>query len=182
MQQLNAQNEDLNATVEALKTEVLASNEEAERASRELEGMRTRAFQENAQEVYLRERELRDTQGELEQCRIERDEWERKALEEHVVADEATSALEEARRNLELERDAREQDAIALQVEREKANNLQSVLEDFQAGEYPPACEVLRLVSHSEGPRAAAGGQGLRGAVGAGYSIVSGIQAPSIDG
>lgn len=161
MQQLTGQNEDLVATVETLKTEVLASNEEAERASRELEGMRTRAFQENAQEVYLRERELREAQGELEQCRIERDEWERKALEEHVVADEARSALEEARRNLELERDAREQEDISLQIEREKADNLQSVLEDFQAGEYLPRRDIVHLVSHSKGPRIAAGSQRL---------------------
>ena len=34
MQQLTAQNEDLVATVETLKSELIASNEEAERASR----------------------------------------------------------------------------------------------------------------------------------------------------
>ena len=145
MQQLTAQNEDLMATVETLKAEVLASNEEAERASRELESMRTRAFQESAQEVYLRERELRETQTELEQCRIERDEWERKALQEHVIADEARTALENARRDVELEREARERDAAALQVEREKAENLQSVLEDFQTGEYRPRDESCSL-------------------------------------
>lgn len=96
--------------------------------------MRSKAFQENAQEVIVRERELREMQGELERVRIERDEWEQKALQEHIVADEAKSALELARRDLEIERDVRERDSAALLVEREKANNLQSVLEDFQAG------------------------------------------------
>ena len=96
--------------------------------------MRSKAFQENAQEVIVRERELREMQGELERVRIERDEWEQKALQEHIVADEAKSALELARRDLEIERDVRERDSAALLIEREKTNNLQSVLEDFQAG------------------------------------------------
>ena len=152
MQQLSTQNEDLLATVEALKAEVIASNEEAERASRELESMRTRAFQESIQEVYLREQELREVQAELEQSRIERDEWERKALQEHVIADEARTALEEARRDVELEREAREREAATLQVEREKADNLQTVLEDFQAGECAQNCEAIHSVSSSKGP------------------------------
>lgn len=96
--------------------------------------MRSRAFQETAQEAFLRERELRDAQTELEQIRIERDEWEHKALQEHITVEEAKSALEAARRDLEMERDARERDSTALQTEREKTNNLQSVLEDFQGG------------------------------------------------
>ena len=136
MQQLTVQNDDLVATVETLKAELIASNEEAERASRELEAMRSRALQENAQEAFLRERELREAQAELEQVRIERDEWERKALQERVLADEARSTLENLRRDLEIEREAREREANALQIEREKVNNLQSVLEDFQAGEF----------------------------------------------
>lgn len=136
MQQLTVQNEDLSTTVETLKAELMASNEEAEHASRELETMRSRVLQENAQEVYIRERELREAQADLEQVRTERDEWERKALHEHVVADEANSMLEDARRDLDIEREAREREAAALESEREKVENLQSVLEDFQGGEY----------------------------------------------
>lgn len=166
-------------TIETLKAEVFASNEEAERASRELESMRTRAFQESAQEVYLRERELRETQAELEQCRIDRDEWERKALQERVAADEARAALEEIRRDLEIEREAREQEATTLQVEREKASNLQSVLEDFQAGKYLLGCGDIHSPCSSKGPRASGSGQGLRVAIGTGYTIISRIQAPS---
>lgn len=82
MQQLTAQNDDLSSTVETLKEELIASNEEAQRASNELDNMRNRALQENAQESLLRERELRETQTELERCRMERDEWERTALQE----------------------------------------------------------------------------------------------------
>ncbi|KAI0821945.1 hypothetical protein BC628DRAFT_1393085 [Trametes gibbosa] len=133
VQQLSAQNDDLSATVETLKEELIASNEEAERAFKELEVMRSRALQDSAQESYLRERELREVQAELEQCRIERDEWEQKALQEHISADEARTTADALRRDLEVEREARQSAEGGLEVEREKSNNLQSVLEDFQA-------------------------------------------------
>ncbi|KAI0716887.1 hypothetical protein C8Q76DRAFT_617212 [Earliella scabrosa] len=132
VQQLTAQNEDLAATVETLKSELIASNEEAERASRELETMRSRALHDSSQETFLRERELRELQAELEQCRIERDEWEQKALQEHISADEARTTVDALRRDLEVERDARQRAETNLEVEREKSGNLQSVLEDFQ--------------------------------------------------
>ncbi|KAJ7185557.1 hypothetical protein C8R46DRAFT_982226 [Mycena filopes] len=80
-----------------------------------------------------RERELRETQTELERCRMEKEEWERMALQDKVVADEARSNAEMYRRDFELEREARERDAAELDSEREKSENLQSVLQDFQA-------------------------------------------------
>ncbi|OCH89314.1 hypothetical protein OBBRIDRAFT_794357 [Obba rivulosa] len=132
VQQLAAQNDDLASTVETLKSELIASNEEAERASKELETMRTRALQESAQDVYMKERELRDVQSELEQCRMERDEWEQKALQEHVAADEARTALENLRREYEVELEAQERTTAELVTERQKSNNLQSVLVEFQ--------------------------------------------------
>lgn len=152
MQQLTTENDDLKVTVETLKSELVASNEEGERASHELEAMRSRALQDNAQEVYMRERELRETQAELEQCRMERDEWEQKALQEHVSADEARTALANVRRELEVERTAREMAAAELAVEKEKCVNLQSVLEDFQAGELTRSPSRPLLSMSSEGP------------------------------
>ncbi|CDO77827.1 hypothetical protein BN946_scf184714.g2 [Trametes cinnabarina] len=74
VQQLTAQNEDLTVTVETLKSELIASNEEAERASKELEATRSRALQ-----------------------------------------------------------DTRQRAEAGFEMERERSNNLQSVLEDFQA-------------------------------------------------
>ncbi|KDQ58354.1 hypothetical protein JAAARDRAFT_192938 [Jaapia argillacea MUCL 33604] len=133
VQQLTAQNDDLSHTLETLKSEVIASNEEAERASKELESMRSRAMHDNAQESMLRERELRELQSELERCRMERDEWEHVALQERVVTEEAKSRVESLKRDLEIEREAREMVANELEMEREKSNNLQSVLEDFQS-------------------------------------------------
>ncbi|PIL23079.1 hypothetical protein GSI_14387 [Ganoderma sinense ZZ0214-1] len=132
VQQLTAQNDDLAATVETLQSELIASNEEAEWASRELETMRSRALHDSSQETFLRERELRELQAELEQCRIERDEWEQKALQEHIEADEARTTVDSLRRDVEIERDSRRHAETNLEVEREKCVNLQSVLEDFQ--------------------------------------------------
>ncbi|EMD35415.1 hypothetical protein CERSUDRAFT_157152 [Gelatoporia subvermispora B] len=132
VQHLTVQNEDLTTTIETLKSELIVSNEEAERASKELEVMRTRALQESAQDVYMKERELHEVQSELEQCRMERDDWEQKALQEHVVADEARTALENLRREYEVEREAGERTFAELEAERQKSRNLQSVLEEFQ--------------------------------------------------
>lgn len=82
----------------------------------------------------LRERELRETQSELERCRIERDEWERALMQERVVLNEARVSIDALSRDLEIEQEARRGDLEALGMERERASNLQSVLEDFQAG------------------------------------------------
>jgi hypothetical protein len=82
----------------------------------------------------LRERELRETQSELERCRIERDEWERALMQERVLLNEARVSLDALTRDLEMEQEARRGDMDALEVERERASNLQSVLGDFQAG------------------------------------------------
>lgn len=134
VQQLTAQNEDLGTTVETLKDELILSNAEGERSSRELESLRSKAFQDSAHEAAAREREMLELQGELERCRIERDEWEHALLEERVLVDEAKAALASSRRELELERETRAKEAEELQRERERSANLQSVLEDFQSG------------------------------------------------
>ncbi|KAI5118545.1 hypothetical protein M0805_008485 [Coniferiporia weirii] len=132
IQQLSMQNEDMNETVQTLQNEIITSNAEAERASKELENMRSRVYEESSQEALVRERELRDLQVELERCRMERDEWEGEALEGRVNLDEAKMALENFKRDLELESEVRERLSAELEMEREKATNLQSVLEDFQ--------------------------------------------------
>ena len=65
MQQLSAQNYDFANTVEALKSEPITFKE-AERASHELEAMRSPARHDSTQETFLRERGLRELQAELE--------------------------------------------------------------------------------------------------------------------
>lgn len=134
MLQLEAQNEDLASTVETLNAELIASSEDAAHASNELDAMRSRALQDTAQEMLLKDRELRETQSELERCRMERDEWEQVAMREKMVVDEARIAEESMRRELELEQEAHQRETGQLELEREQSRNLQSVLEDFQAG------------------------------------------------
>ncbi|KAL4072537.1 hypothetical protein V8B97DRAFT_2023650 [Scleroderma yunnanense] len=132
IQQLAAQNEDLTATVETLKAELIVSHEETERTARELDSIRSKALNENTQETLQRERELRESMGELERCRIERDEWEQAAMQERVTAEEARSMVDTLRHDLEIEREARERERVQLEAAKETASNLQSVLEDFQ--------------------------------------------------
>lgn len=120
--------------METLKEELIATSDESARTATELDNLRNRAFQETAQESLLRERELRETQTELERCRLERDEWERIALQEKAFCDDARSSVDSISRDLELEKEARGREAAELEYERERGDNLQSVLQDFQAG------------------------------------------------
>ena len=150
IQQLTAEGEDLRSTVETLRAEFISSNDEAERATRELEALRTRSLHENAQEFMLRERELRETQSELERCRMERDEWERALMQERVVVNEARVSIDALSRDLEIEQETRRRDVVAWEVERERASNLQSVLEDFQAGEAPVFRSMLLSLMHTQ--------------------------------
>jgi hypothetical protein len=147
VQQLSAQNQDLESTMETLKDELIVSHSEAEKSSRELESLRNRALQDSALEAATREREVLELQGELERCRVERDEWEHALLEERVVADEAKAALAGSRRELVLEKDARSREADELQRERERSANLQSVLEDFQSGAQPDAMPLQSILT-----------------------------------
>ncbi|KAG6812186.1 hypothetical protein H0H92_003991 [Tricholoma furcatifolium] len=132
LQQMTAENEDLKATVEALKAELIVSHEETERTTTELDAIRSRALEDNAQESLARERELREAQTELERSRMERDEWERTFLQERAISDDLKASAETFKRELELEREARDRELIELESEKEKSQNLQSVLQDFQ--------------------------------------------------
>ena len=89
---------------------------------------------ESTHESMERERELRETQIDLEKCRIERDEWERSALQEQAFSEELRSNEDELRRELQLLGAAKDKDTLELDREREKTANLQSVLQDFQTG------------------------------------------------
>lgn len=128
--QLTTQNEDLLSTVEALQSEVLSSNAESERATRELDAMRQEASGESLQ----REQALREARAELERARTARDDWEAEAMAQRVRVDEARLTLEATYRELAGAREAGERDAAARDAEAERANNLQAVLEDFQSG------------------------------------------------
>lgn len=132
--QLTAQSEDLLSTVEALQSEVLSSNAEAERTSRELDAMRQEASGESLQ----REQVLQEARAELERTRSARDDWEAEAMAQRVRAEEARSTLDATYRELATAKEASERNATARDAEAERANNLQAVLEDFQSGAFFP--------------------------------------------
>ncbi|KAF8331277.1 uncharacterized protein EI90DRAFT_3057337 [Cantharellus anzutake] len=129
IQSLTAQNEDLQVSVDTLNTELVSSNEEAERLSRELDALRNRALQDNAYESSLRERDA----AELEHVRQDRDEWERVAIEERVRGESLSMEVIALQRQLQTKSD--ELEVMAKEFEQEKGTsvNLQSVLEDFQS-------------------------------------------------
>lgn len=133
IQTLTAENEDLSATIKTLNAELITSNDEAERLSRELDALRSRTQEDNAYESSVRERDA----AELERMRQERDEWERAAQEESVRNEQLSAQVDALARDLQVE--AAEREAQAREVIREKKTsaNLQSVLEDFQAGTSP---------------------------------------------
>jgi chromosome segregation ATPase len=136
VQQLSAEKDDLNGTIETLKSELILAHGETERASSQLDSMRSQVLHESAHESLQRERELRETQIELERCRMERDECERSALQEQAISEELRSAVDELRRELQLLGAKKDKGALDLEHEREKTANLQSVLQDFQIGAF----------------------------------------------
>lgn len=162
---------------------MIASYAETERLSRELDSLRSRALQEDAQQSLARERELRELQGELERCKLDRDEWERVALQERAVADDAKSSTEILRRDLELEVAARERVGVELETEQEKSTNLLSVLQDFQSCMLVSRLCSVKLISifFSEGPRITAGRRGLSNANESGNRSIGRIQASRFD-
>lgn len=134
---LQAANEDLNFTVETLRTELIASNDDLEAAHRDLEAARSRAAEaqrEAQDDSGLHESALRDAQEDLERVRAEREAWEVEAGRERIAREDALQAHQTLERELaamRIERDALRTDRDA---EAESARNLHHVLEEFQAG------------------------------------------------
>lgn len=91
-------------------------------------------MQVSAQETLHHEREVRDLQNQLEQTRLDRDEWKRSWEKERALSEELRTDVEEFRREAEVLRGEEEGIVGELEREKEKARNLQAVLQDFQAG------------------------------------------------
>lgn len=75
------------------------------------------------------------TRRELEGERLEREELEREAAQERVMAEEVRAQVSVLRREVEQAAALRARETEAVEREKEKSANLQSVLEDFQLGE-----------------------------------------------
>ncbi|KAK7047397.1 hypothetical protein VNI00_006628 [Paramarasmius palmivorus] len=126
IQQLSVQNADLGDTVETLRDELITSHQETERLSNELDTLRTQALHSDSD----RDRELIALQTELDRYRIKLDEYElnemrARATKESVEALETEVLLLKGQvERLDGER----------KKEKERGDNLQVVLADFQAG------------------------------------------------
>ncbi|CCO31210.1 GRIP domain-containing protein C119,12 [Rhizoctonia solani AG-1 IB] len=146
--QLNTTNEELSNTIETLKQELNDSLEDSSNLSRELSAFRQRALDSTSSadaeleqmriEVEHARRDLESTRRELEEERLDREEFEREAAQERVMTEELKAQLVVLRREVEQAAAQRNREAEAVQREKEKSANLQSVLEDFQLGESSP--------------------------------------------
>ncbi|KAG8741949.1 hypothetical protein FRC10_002261 [Ceratobasidium sp. 414] len=155
--QLTATNEDLSNTIEALKQELTASSDDASHLSHELSALRQRALDTTSSadaELEQTRLELEHTRGdldatrrELEEERMEREELEREAAQERVMAEEVRAQVVVLRREMEQAAALRAKDTEAIEREKEKSANLQSVLEDFQLAK---DMEIRQALAESE--------------------------------
>ncbi|KAG9122784.1 hypothetical protein FRC07_000683 [Ceratobasidium sp. 392] len=155
--QLTATNDDLSNAVETLKQELTAASDDASHLSRELSALRQRALDNTSSadaELEQTRLELEHTRGDLEATRrelegerIEREELEREAAHERVMADEVKAQVGVLRREVEQAAALRARDLEAVEREKEKSTNLQSVLEDFQLAK---DMEIRQALAESE--------------------------------
>ncbi|GAA6015022.1 hypothetical protein JCM11491_001629 [Sporobolomyces phaffii] len=133
---LRAANDDLAATVETLKTELIHANDDADQAHTELEHLRSHAFDAERQthdEANERDLLLREVQDDLERVKMEREEWEAEAMRERVRREEMQSIFSQVEMDLASAKAERDVLRDERDRERESAANLHAVLEEFQA-------------------------------------------------
>ncbi|KAJ3555612.1 hypothetical protein NP233_g12167 [Leucocoprinus birnbaumii] len=111
--QLTTERSDLSSTLSLLQSELTTTSTELSSLQSKYDSLRAK-MSVNTQETMHNERQVRDLQNQLEETKLDRDEWVRRCEEEKVVRE---------REGLEGE----------LEREREKARNLGVVLQDFQA-------------------------------------------------
>ncbi|KAG8715004.1 hypothetical protein FRC11_006160 [Ceratobasidium sp. 423] len=155
--QLTTANEDLSSTIETLKQELNNSLEDASNLSRELSAFRQRALDTTSSadaeleqmrtEVEHTRRDLEATRRELEEERLDREELEREVGQERVMTEELKAQLAVLRREVEQAATQRARESEAIQREKEKSANLQSVLEDFQLAK---DMEIRQALAESE--------------------------------
>ncbi|CAE6408044.1 unnamed protein product [Rhizoctonia solani] len=155
--QLTTTNEDLSSTVETLKEELNNSLEDASNLSRELSAFRQRALDTTSTadaeleqmriEAEHTRRDLEAARRELEEERLDREELEREAAQERVMSEELKAQLVVLRREVEQAAAQRARESEAVQREKEKSANLQSVLEDFQLAK---DMEIRQALAESE--------------------------------
>ncbi|WWD18135.1 hypothetical protein CI109_102584 [Kwoniella shandongensis] len=121
----------LQNTVQTLQSELNSASQESSSLQSQLAQLRSQSDS-SSSDVLSLTREMRELRGEMERLRLEREEWEVEAGRER----ERREAVEEEMRLIERrERDERrelERSLDELDGERQRANNLQEVLSEFQ--------------------------------------------------
>lgn len=157
MTTLTAQNEDLQITITSLQDELTSSNTESERITKELDRLRGNMLQQTAQaesanshevssltrETQLLREQVQESQELLERARLEKEEWERILMEERVQNSELREEIRLLKREADHERNRgdnertlRERMERELREEMNRANNLETVLSEFQDGPF----------------------------------------------
>lgn len=154
---LTSQNEALQNTIGSLTEELNSSNAESERVTSELDSLRKTLTQHQqssslahsseithlsseiaslTNELHETKDQLKESQELLERGRLEKEEWERVLMAERVAGEAIKAEIRVLRREVEGERARRIELEEDLKSERKRAENLEGVLTEFEAGKF----------------------------------------------
>ncbi|TXT04956.1 hypothetical protein VHUM_04039 [Vanrija humicola] len=130
--ELNAENTALQEQLGTLRGELESSSAECASLSSQLQQLRSQSDN-SSSDVLSLTREMRELRGEMERLRAEREDWETEAERERRRREEIEDeARARERREAEYRREA-ERAIDESKLEKERADNLQEVLSEFQA-------------------------------------------------
>ncbi|KAL1405135.1 hypothetical protein Q8F55_008758 [Vanrija albida] len=130
--ELNADNAALQEQLGTLRGELESSSAECAALSGQLQQLRSQSDN-SSSDVLSLTREMRELRGEMERLRAEREDWETEAERERRRREEIEDeARARERREAEYRREA-ERAVDESRLEKERADNLQEVLSEFQA-------------------------------------------------
>ena len=153
---MTSQNDTYQSTISSLTSELTSSNAESERVTSELDALRKTltAHQQSSsnahsgqitalnaeissltEETHVLRDQLKDSQELLERGKLEKEEWERVLMAERVASESIKTEIRILRRDVEGERSRRIELEEELRVEKRRADNLEGVLTEFEAGE-----------------------------------------------
>ncbi|OCF56634.1 hypothetical protein L486_05487 [Kwoniella mangroviensis CBS 10435] len=128
---LTSENSALQETLSSLQAELSSASQEASSLTTQLNQLRSQSDS-SSSDVLSLTREMRELRGEMERLRIEREEWEVEAGREREKRESIEDELRLIERYQRDEKSRLEQTLKELEEERQRAMNLQEVLEEFQ--------------------------------------------------
>lgn len=131
---LVTENSELHETVDTLRSELSSLSQESSHLSAQLAQLRSQSDS-SSSDVLSLTREMRELRGEMERLRLEREEWEVEAGRERERRETLEDDLRVFERREQDMCNALEKLAEERDKEKERGDNLQEVLSEFQAGE-----------------------------------------------